>query len=422
MLSFDSNIYNASELRENFIKYEWESSDIRIERIYEIVQGEFIIRTKTKIINKSEMSKLINGSTIGYELDMSNQNNPKTRDTDKPLNEYVVFAKNSIIRKNNAYKFSEKENREANEAIEWVAFRNKYFCTIIKPRYETLGYKIKALDESHLRVSIHFPDQNIEGAGTAVFDSLIYTGPEEIRLLRKYKEGFEKIQMFYRFGLFDGIAKIIYSAMHAFYKFIPNWGIVIILISSLIYLVTYPLTIRGMLSMKKIQGIQPKIASLKEKYKNNPQKMNQEMMEIYKREKINPFGGCLPFLFQMPIFIGLYQVLWRSVSFKNAKFLWIKDLSEPDRLFVFPHSLPIIGNEFNLLPLLMAFIMFYQQKISSKNMVMTDAAQVSQQKMMMIMMPIMMGFIFYKFASGLTLYFTMFYIFSTITQYRMYKN
>jgi YidC/Oxa1 family membrane protein insertase len=173
--------------------------------------------------------------------------------------------------------------------------------------------------------------------------------------------------------------------------------------------------------MRKMQSLQPEMTILREKHKNNPQKINQEMLELYKKHKINPFGGCVFFILQMPIFIGLYQVLWRSVIFKGEKFLWIKDLSEPDRLATFPVTLPIIGNDFNILPLLMAIIMFVQQKVSAKNMAMTDPAQVTQQKIMMFFMPIFLGAIFYNFASGLTLYFTMFYLLSTVTQYKMSK-
>jgi YidC/Oxa1 family membrane protein insertase len=233
--------------------------------------------------------------------------------------------------------------------------------------------------------------------------------------------GFEKIKKYYRFGLFDGAAKIIASMMHWIHKFVPNWGLCILIISIVIYFSMYPLTMKGMLSMRRMQTLQPMVAQLKEKHKDNPQKMNKEMMQLYKEHKVNPLGGCLPMLLQMPVFIGLYQVLWRSVSFKGASFLWIKDLSEPDRLFLFPFSLPFLGNEFNILPVIMIVVMFAQQKLSTKNIVVTDPTQLAQQKMMTTIMPVFIGVIFYKFASGLTLYFTMFYIFSTFTQWKMTK-
>ena len=173
--------------------------------------------------------------------------------------------------------------------------------------------------------------------------------------------------------------------------------------------------------MKKMQGLQPQMKNLQEKYKNDPQKLNKEVVELYKKHGVNPFGGCLPLILQMPIFIGLYQVLWRSVDFKGAKFLWIKDLSAPDRLFILPFEIPGLSNEFNLLPVLMAIIMVFQQKLSAQSMVISDPNQVMQQKMMIVMFPVFLGFIFYKFASGLSLYFTVFYLLSTLAQWRMSK-
>ena len=254
------------------------------------------------------------------------------------------------------------------------------------------------------------------------YNYTVFIGPERTELLKEYGGDFDKIKRYYKFGLFDAIAKLIGGLMKVLYGFIPNWGVCIILISIVIYYSMYPLTAKGMASMKRMQALQPKIQQLKERYEDNPQKLNQEMLELYRREKINPLGGCLPMLFQMPVFIGLYQVLWRNVDFKGAHFLWIKDLSQPDRLFTLDFSLPVIGTDINLLPILMIIIMAVQQRFSAKNMTAADPVQQQQQKMMMTVMPLLLGFIFYKFASGLTLYFTMFYIFSTITQWKISKE
>jgi len=173
--------------------------------------------------------------------------------------------------------------------------------------------------------------------------------------------------------------------------------------------------------MKRMQALQPEITKIREQYKSNPQRLNKEIMGLYKTNSVNPMGGCLPMILQMPAFIALYQALWRTVAFKGAHFLWIKDLSQPDRLFTFPFTLPIVGNEFNILPIIMMIAMFFQQKASTKNMASTDPNQVMQQKMMTMFFPVFLGFIFYKFSSGLTLYFTMFYILSTFTQLKMSK-
>ena len=144
---------------------------------------------------------------------------------------------------------------------------------------------------------------------------------------------------------------------------------------------------------------------LREIHKDNPQKLNKEMMELYRKYNVNPLGGCLPMLLQMPIFISLYQGLIRSVSLKGASFLWIKDLAQPDGIPL-PVSLPLVGNTLNILPLIMVGVMVLQQRISQKIAPATGTTeeQIKQQKMMMMMMPIFFGFLFYRMPSGLVLY------------------
>ncbi len=409
------------------IVYSYENSDIRIVKTYSVRDGEYIIESGIEVYNKSDMSKLISPKITSYSVGMSNLDKKdkvldRTKARDKGLNEYVVNSEGGIHRKAGAFKFSPKEKKEEVGRVSWSGFRNRYFCALVRPEYDTTGYAIVPVDDKNLKVVISSQETAIPPQSKASFSSMIYVGPERANVLKGYGLGFEKIRKYYRFALFDGIAMLIDSLMRTLHKVMPSWGVCIILISVIIYFSMYPLTMRGMLSMKRMQSLQPLIMKLKEKHKDNPQKMNKEMMELYKEHKVNPLGGCLPMLLQMPVFIGLYQVLWRSVAFKGAKFLWIKDLSEPDRLYIFPFTLPVIGNELNILPLIMVVVMFFQQKLSSKNMVITDPNQAAQQKMMTTIMPVFLGFIFYKFASGLTLYFTMFYFFSTFTQWKMSKQ
>jgi len=364
------------------------------------------------------MSKLITWKAQGVVLDMSNLDKEHGGlAQDRALFEYVISSASGIERKSNAFKFTEKERKDMPGRVFWSAFRSRYFCAITKPLYETDGYALNYLSNNELQINVRAAAVNISPGASLSFSSLIFVGPEKSDLLAKYKSGFEEIKRYYRITLFDAIAKIIDSILHGIHKVLPNWGVAIILVSILMY----PLTLRSMVSMRKMQELQPKIVALREKYRDNPQKMSTETMELYKKYQINPLGGCLPMLLQMPVFIGLYQVLWRSVSFKGAHFLWIKDLSEPDRVAVLPFSLPFIGNEINLLPILMIFVMAIQQKLTAKNMGGMDPAQMAQQKMMAVIMPVFLGAIFYHFASGLTLYFTLFYAFSTIAQWKMSK-
>jgi YidC/Oxa1 family membrane protein insertase len=182
---------------------------------------------------------------------------------------------------------------------------------------------------------------------------------------------------------------------------VHNWGLAIIILSIAVYFLLFPLSIKQMRSMKEMQLLQPKIEALRKDLKDNPQRLNKEIMELYKEHKVNPLGGCLPLLFQMPIFFALYQALIRSVALRGARFLWITDLSSPDKAFVFKNSIPFLGNQINILPILMAIGMFVQQKFSMAKAT-GEAAQ--QQKMMSIIMPVMFGVIFYQMPSGLVLY------------------
>ncbi|MCK5178282.1 MAG: YidC/Oxa1 family insertase periplasmic-domain containing protein, partial [Candidatus Omnitrophica bacterium] len=419
--------YELSQGGNGDIQYIYENDDIKIVKTYAVKEGDYIIKSGITVYNKSDMSKQVKMDIKSYSIEMSsldkkNEKIDKIAARDKSLNEYIINLENRVHRKAGAFKFSAKEKKEELGQVLWSGFRNRYFCLLIKPQYETQGYSVDPVTDNSLDLKIGAKEVMIPSQGNVQFDSIIYAGPEKIEVLKSYGLGFEKVRKYYRFALFDGIAKIIASLMRTLHKVIPSWGICIMLISVIIYFSMYPLTMRGMLSMKKMQSLQPMIVKLKEKHKDSPQKMNKEMMELYKEHKVNPLGGCLPMLLQMPVFIGLYQVLWRSVSFKGAPFLWIKDLSQPDRLFIFPFSFPIMGNELNLLPLVMVVVMFFQQKLTAKNMVVTDPSQAAQQKMMATIMPIFLGFIFYKFASGLTLYFTMFYFFSTFTQWKMSKS
>lgn len=423
----EQGVFELTDYGRDYVVYVYEDENQKIEKKYSLSEDDYIIRSNISIQNKSETSKVFDVGINKLILKMSNlngnQNGQKNGNKrDQSLYEYSVYTDNKIIRKGSAFKFNEKENKIQDGVVEWFGFRDRYFCAIVKPLFSASGYSINRLNETTLKLALENKNINIPANGAVSFESLIYVGPQNIDTLKQYKQGFEQIVSFSGFGLFDVIAKFIYFLIHLLQRIIPNWGICIILISVIIYYSMYPLTARGMASMKKMQAIQPEVAKIKEKHGKNPQKMNTEVMDLYKKHKVNPIGGCFPILLQMPVFIGLYQVLWRSVSFKGASFLWIDDLSEPDRLFIMPFSLPFLGNEFNLLPVIMIAVMVFQQKLSAKNMVLTDPAQIAQQKMMQRIFPVFLGFIFYKFASGLTLYFTMFYIFSTLTQWKMSKE
>ena len=281
--------------------------------------------------------------------------------------------------------------------INFVALRERYFCLIVQPGSE--GYSVFAKKNVQTgEVGIISPEWTIAPNSERTENFKIYLGPQDLKLLNSVNPHWSAV---INYGTFDFISQLLLQLLEFIFRILHNWGWTIIVFSVVIFLLLYPLTLKQMRSMKEMQALQPKIEALRKTYKDNPQKLNKEIMELYREHKVNPLGGCLPLLLQMPIFFALYQVLMRSTALRGSNFLWIKDLSEPDRLFHLPFSLPILGNEFNILPILMTIGMFVQQKFT---MTQASGEAAEQQKIMLIVMPLMFGVIFYRMPSGLVLY------------------
>lgn len=243
----------------------------------------------------------------------------------------------------------------------------------------------------------------------------LFVGPQKQKELEKY--GISEIN---HYGFFHPISMILMRFLNFAHTATRNWGISIILITILINFLMLPLTKKSTQSMREMQKVQGEVDKLRARLKDNPQKLNQEIMELYKIHKINPLSGCLPWLLQIPVFFGFFQILNRFVEINGATFLWIKDLSMPDHLIKLPISLPFgLGDYFNILPILMTGIMFLQQKVT---MTQTSQAQAEQQKMMMIVLPIVMGFVFYKFSAALVLYWLTNSLMMFIYQYSVLKK
>ncbi|HEX3074982.1 MAG TPA: membrane protein insertase YidC, partial [Ignavibacteriales bacterium] len=244
---------------------------------------------------------------------------------------------------------------------------------------------------------------------------LVYLGPVEYDLLKNYGANLEKIV---DFGSFFGVKFIIRPISEYFllpifkflHLFIPNYGWVIIVFSLIIKIILYPLTRTSMKSMKKMQMLQPKIQELKEKFKDDPTKMNAETMKLYSTYGINPAGGCLPLLLQMPILIALWGLFNVAIEIRQQPFmLWIDNLSSPDIIFSLPFKIPFFGIEhISGLALLLGITMYLQQQMSVKD---------PSQKMMIYIMPPLFTLMFMSFPSGLNLYYLMFNVFSIAQQY-----
>lgn len=385
--------FNVSEVA-NGVVFEYLSKDgYGIKKIFIVSSGN-IINLTINIYNISH-SDITTYDILGGEFDLSGSKDP----IGQRYYEASLLLNGNITRKP---MHGLKKEVEYQGDIAWIALRDRYFCSVLMPEFNITQSMADSYDKkASFLVSV--AERNLTAQNSAIEDRYkIYVGPQDERMLKEFAVGTDKI---INFGTFDAISKIILFLLNAAHNVTRNWGWSIIFVTIFIYFILFPLSFKSMLSMKKMQALQPKIEELRTRLKDNPQKLNLEIMELYKREKVNPFGGCLPMLLQIPVFFALYQLLMRLISLKGAPFLWIKDLSEPDRLIIFKENLPLIGNEFNILPLLMAAGMFFQQKLSSSSSAAgTASTAAEQQKMMMIIMPVMFGVLFYKMSSGLVLY------------------
>ncbi|MDD5617600.1 MAG: membrane protein insertase YidC [Candidatus Omnitrophica bacterium] len=374
------------------MSYNDSSNGITVSKSYKFTENQYILEMNVEIVNTSNIKRYVK-----YTLNLGSINEKirKEHPMDERYIELSISMPDKMLR-GNYFGFNPKN---ANDKIQWVGIRDKYFCSIIKPS-QPIGSIIKSTNLGITSYLLEAPALELSPGQKIQHTYSIYIGPQNPDLIAKLGSSAEQIV---NFGMFDPLAHMLLGTLRFLYKVSKNWGVAIILFSLLVFVVLSPLSIKSFTSMRKMQELQPIMEELKIKYKDSPQKMHKEILELYREKKINPFGGCLPLLLQMPIFVALYQAMMRFIDLKGAKFLWIKDLSEPDRLFVFKQSLPIVGNELNILPVVMIITMLIQQKMTTANALQT-ADTAKQQKMMGLFMSVFFGIIFYHMPSGLVLY------------------
>ena len=277
--------------------------------------------------------------------------------------------------------------------ITWAAYEGTYFMTGVIPEInEDISLKLSAEGEK-VRTLLIGAEEVIPAKGHLQYNYQVYFGPKKMAELKEAGHDLERIV---NFGWFDKLAQPALFLLNFFYGYVGNYGVAIILVTILIKLLFFPIAQKGLKSMKNMQKIQPKMAKLKEKYKNDKTRLNEEMMGLYKTYKVNPMGGCLPMVLQIPVFFALYKVLLQAIELRHAPFmLWITDLSAPDRLMI-GMDIPYLGG-IPVLTLLMGGSMFLQQR-------MTPAPADPTQAKIMMFLPVIFTFMFLNFASGLVLY------------------
>ena len=303
-----------------------------------------------------------------------------------------------LIKRSRETNIVSRQDKEIPGAVKWMAYRVKYFAVIVKPESDAKGILFSGLGEDEILCRLKMPGIEL-GPGEKFSQRFaVYLGPVDYQQLKGLNLGFETI---FDSGGLAPLRRLVMIVLTFFYRLVGNWGVAIILLTIVAKIILLPLTQKSFRSMREMQKLQPQITSLRQVYKDSPQKLQKEIMELYRRHKVNPMGGCFPMLLQMPIFIALFTALRSAIELRQAPFIfWIQDLATKDPFYV--------------LPILMGGTMFLQQK-------MTPQADPQQARLGMIM-PIFFTFIFMNFPSGLVLYWLVNSALSLGEQWRIKKE
>jgi len=306
--------------------------------------------------------------------------------------------------------------KNRNYVLNWAVYEDQYFLAGLLPQdKEKTRVQAAPLGERGVRIKFINAPLVMPPKTEKEYNFTIFYGPKDYSLLKSLGNDLHRAIYF---GWFDILSKPLLILITWLYKYVPNYGAVIIIVTILIKILFWPLTAKSYKSMKEMQKLQPKIMKLREKYKDDREAMNREMMQMYRTYKVNPMGGCLPMVIQIPVFIALYRLLDYALELRHAPFcLWINDLSAPDRLFHFPFQIPLMQEPAGIpvLTLLMGASMLIQQK-------MTPTPGDPAQAKIMMLMPIFFTFIFINFPAGLVLYWLVNNLLSIGQQYLINKR
>jgi len=385
----------AAELQ---LVLESEQNGVKLVKTYTFHRGDYTIGLRHDVINNS-------GAAINPALYMQ-----LVRDGSKPAGEskfYSTFTGPVVYTDTEKFQKMEFEDIEKGKAKHvtksddgWVALVQHYFVSALLPADKAAReIYTKKIDNNLYAIGTIQPLGTVATGATASAEARLYSGPQESATLEKLAPGLDLVK---DYGWLTIVAKPIFWLMNQIHKVLGNWGWTIIVLTIMIKLAFFPLSAASYRSMAKMKTVTPKMTAIRERFKSDPQKMNQAMMELYRTEKINPLGGCLPIVVQIPVFIALYWVLLASVEMRNAPWLgWIHDLASPDPFYI--------------LPVIMAVSMFIQTKLNP------TPPDPIQAKVMMFM-PIIFSVMFFFFPAGLVLYWVVNNILSIAQQWVITKK
>jgi YidC/Oxa1 family membrane protein insertase len=369
-----------------------EKGGVKVIKTYTFTRGSYVIGVETKIQN-------VGTAPVNPQLYMELVRDDQPVETPRFSHTFIgpaVYTNEHHFQKMTFGDLDKNKQDFATSADNgWVAMVQHYFASAWIPKQGVKrDFYAEKIDPSLYRVGVKEPLPTIAPGQTITVSARLFAGPEEEQMLEGIAPGLELVK---DYGYVTIIAKPLFWLLSKIHSYVGNWGWSIVLLTLLIKAVFFPLSAASYKSMARMKAITPRMQALRERFKGDPQKMNAALMELYKTEKVNPFGGCLPVVIQIPVFISLYWVLLSSVEMRGAPWiLWIQDLSQQDPYFI--------------LPVLMAVSMFLQTKL---NPTPPDPVQAK----MMMFMPIAFSVMFFFFPAGLVLYYVVNNVLSIAQQY-----
>ena len=430
VLRVDTAIYEVKEQTENRIVFETLLGGVlNVRKTVTIEPGAHHFNVELAFVNATDkdlgFSYRLRGAA-GIEAET-----PSARD----MGTVVGIAKGSGYKViyTGASRLTEGPNTNESTGILWAGTANQYFVAVTQPQRSDWIKSVESVDIGHLRArrlwksevtpeekkrrqelarrnssTVILSTQLSLPAGQSIQHSYRFIGaPKLDRVLAPYGNGMTDVL---QFGMFSSVSRVMLALLKFFYFFIPNYGVAILLLTLVVKVVLHPLTVKGQMSAYRSQLLQPKIAELRKKYADDKQKMAQEQMMLFRTYGVHPMSGCLPLLFQFPIFLALYRTLSNAVELRHAGFIpgWITDLSAPDTIYHYPLplSIPLLSsltnNNINILPVLMVITSVVSQSLAPQ----PADPQAQQQQKIMKWMWVFMALMFYNLASGLLLYWT----------------
>jgi YidC/Oxa1 family membrane protein insertase len=371
---------------------------VKLTKTFTFKRGEYVIDVRHDVTN-------VGAAPVTPELYMQLVHDGNKPEGDSYFNSSytgpTLYTNEEKYQKLDFAKIEKGKDEHAKKANNgWIAISQHFFVSALVPQDKVVhDIFTKKVDTNLYAIGTVTPLGTLAPGATVSEEAKLYSGPQESKLLEKVAPGLDLVK---DYGWLTIIAKPIFWVMEQIHKVLGNWGWTIIAFTILIKLAFFPLSAAGYRSMAKMKVLTPKMQALRERYKGDPQKMNQATMELYKTEKINPLGGCLPILVQMPVFIALYWVLNASVEIRGAPWVgWITDLAAPDPWYI--------------LPVLYAISMFITTKLN-------PAPADPMQAKMMLFMPLAFSVMFFFFPSGLVLYWVVNNVLSIGQQYVISKK